>query len=70
MKDQIKATLKENRYNLGHLCHHMGYSKTHVSLVLNKKRPGTLRFFFILCATINEMCGSSYTTHDFEDYIQ
>jgi len=70
MKDQIKKTLKDNRYTLGHLAERSGYTIQHVSNVLNQKAPGSKRFFFILCATINEMCGSSYTTHDFEDYIQ
>ena len=69
MKDQIQQTLKEQRYTFGHLADSMGYTQQHLSNVLNHKTPGSTRFFFILCSTLNNMCGSSYTTQDFDEYL-
>jgi len=69
MKDQIQKTLKEKRYTFGHLADSMGYTQQHLSNVLNHKTPGSTRFFFILCSTLNHMCGSSYTTQDFDEYL-
>ena len=70
MKDQIKQALKEKRYTLGDLADRMGYTLTHLSLVLNKRRPGNIRFFWILCATLNNMTGSTFTTNDFKEYMK
>ena len=69
MKDRIQQTLKKQRYTFGNLADSMGYTQQHLSNVLNHKTPGSTRFFFILCATINDMCGSSYTTQDFDEYL-
>ena len=70
MKDQIQKTLKEQRYTFGNLADSMGYTQQHLSNVLNHKTPGSTRFFFILCATINNMTGSTFTTNDFQEYMK
>ena len=68
MKDQIKEALKKERYNFGHLAERMGYTHTYLSKVLNKKIQAPTRFFFILCACLNEMTESTFTTEDFKEY--
>lgn len=70
MKDQIRAALKSNRYNLTHLADNMGYSLTHLSNVLNKKNKASKPFIFLLCATVNNMTGSTFTTNDFQEYMK
>ena len=69
MKDQIKQALKKERYNFRHLADHMGYTRNYVSNVLNKNYKAPKRFFFLLCASVNEMTGSTFTTEDFKEYI-
>ena len=68
MKEQIKKALKTQRYNFSHLADRMGYTKTHLSNVLNKKHKAPKRFFFTSCACLNEMTGSTFTTEDFKEY--
>ena len=70
MKDQIKQALKSERYNFTHLADHMGYTRVYVSNVLNKKYKAPKRFFFLLCASLNDMTGSNFKTSDFEEYIK
>ena len=69
MKDQVKQALKKERYNFSHLSDRMGYTRAHISNVLNKKQKASKRFFFILCACLNDMTGSNFTTQDFKEYI-
>ncbi len=69
MKDQIKTALKKERYNFQHLADRMGYDNSYVSRVLNGQRKAPKRFVFLLCACLNEMTGSTFTTQDFEEYI-
>ena len=69
MKQQVKEALKKERYNFGHLADHMGYTSAYLSKVLNGKLQAPNRFFFILCASLNEMTGSTFTTQDFKEYI-
>ena len=70
MKDQVKEALKKERYNFGHLADNMGYDSTYLSKVLNGKLQAPNRFFFILCASLNEMTGSTFTTEDFKEYTK
>jgi hypothetical protein len=70
MKQQIKEALKKERYNFGHLADQMGYDSTYLSRVLNKKCKAPKRFFFTLCACLNEMTGSTFTTEDFKEYTK
>ena len=70
MIDQIKEALKKERYNFRHLADQFGYSQSYISTVLNGKRKAPKRFFFLLCASLNDMTGSTFTTSDFEEYIK
>lgn len=70
MKDQVKNALRSKRYNLKHLADHMGCNYTHLSNVLNKQRFGSKSFIFLLCATVNNMTGSTFTTSDFQEYMK
>lgn len=69
MKDQIKKALKKERYNFGHLADRMGYTLGYLSKILNGKVKAPEKFFFILCACLNEMTDSNFTTQDFKEYI-
>lgn len=69
MKDEIKKALKTQRYTFSHLADRMGYTRPYLSMILNKKCKAPRRFFFTLCACLNEMTGSTFTTQDFKEYI-
>jgi lambda repressor-like predicted transcriptional regulator len=70
MKDEIKKALKTKRYKLYHLADQMGYTKAHLYNVLNKKHKAPKQFIFTLCACLNEMTGSTFTTEDFKEYTK
>jgi len=70
MKDQIKEALKKERYNFGHLAERMGYHQAYLSRVLNKQCKAPKRFFFLLCASLNDMTESTFTISDFKEYIK
>ena len=69
MKEQVKEALKKERYNFGHLADRMGYTLGYLSKVLNGKHKASKKFFYVLCACLNEMTGSTFTTQDFKEYI-
>jgi transcriptional regulator with XRE-family HTH domain len=69
MKEKVKQSLKSERYSFHHLASRMGYSTAYLSKIFNKKQKAPERFFFILCACLNDMTGSSFTTQDFKEYI-
>tara|TARA_R100001443_G_scaffold20525_1_gene32570 strand:- start:6120 stop:6335 length:216 start_codon:yes stop_codon:yes gene_type:complete len=69
MKEQVKEALKKERYNYGHLANKMGYNRAYLTMIFNKQRKAPKRFFFILCACLNEMTGSTFTIEDFKEYI-
>ena len=69
MKEQVKEALKKERYNFRNLSELMGYDNSYLSRVLNKQVKAPRRFFFILCACLNEMTGSTFTIEDFKEYI-
>jgi hypothetical protein len=65
MKEKVKQALKSERYSF----HHLASSTAYLSKIFNKKQKAPERFFFILCACLNDMTGSSFTTQDFKEYI-
>ena len=69
MKEQVKEALKKERYNFGHLADKMGYHRSYLTMIFNKKQKASEKFFFILCACLNEMTSSTFTTQDFKEYI-
>lgn len=65
MKDQIKADLKVNRYNLKHLAHEMGVDYAHLSAVLSGKRPMSYRTAVALRDSLNKLTSNTYNLTDF-----
>ena len=70
MKTELKEALRSKRYNFGDLAHHMGCNREYLSKVLNRKHTASKRFIFLLCATVNSMTGSTFTTNDFQEYMK
>jgi len=70
MKKRIQAALKEKRYNFSHLADHMGCSPSHLSNVFSGRHKASKSFIFLLCATVNDMTGSTFTTNDFKEYMK
>lgn len=65
MKDQIKSDLKTHRYNFRHLADEMGVDYSHLTLVLNGKRPMSYATAVTLRDALNKLTSNTYHLTDF-----